>query len=128
MGRLQPLALAMLRWQRAVLVCASVVALAGLDLVGAVLAKQWHERQSLVALVNGFVVFALLFWVYGRSLAYGELATITISWVVVLQVGVLLVDRFRNDVHLPAGKWFAIVVILGLQAYLLLAPNASRRR
>ena len=75
-------------------------------------------------MLGGMGVFAVLFWVYGRSLAYAELATVTISWVVMLQVGVLLIDRFRDGVHLPPGKWLAIAAILGLQGYLLLASNA----
>jgi predicted RND superfamily exporter protein len=127
MSRSQSLALAVLRWQRPILAVSSLLALAGLDLVGAVLAKHWNDHRSLVSMLGGMGVFALLFWVYGRSLAYGELATVTISWVVMLQVGVLLLDRFHNGVHLPSGKWIAIAVILGLQAYLLLAPNAAGR-
>ena len=41
-----------------------------------------------------------------------------------LQVGLLLVDRFRYGVAIAAPKWMAIVGILGLEAYLLLAPDA----
>jgi len=111
------------RWSRPVLAVLSMIALATLDLAGALLAKYWSDHRSVVPLLGGMGVFALLFWVYGRSLAYAELATVTISWVVMLQVGVLLLDHFRDGVHLPAGKWLAIVVILGLQGYLLLAPN-----
>ena len=57
------------------------------------------------------------------SLQYAELAVVTMGWVVVLQVGLVLVDRFRYDVELPAAKWVAMFVALAAQAYLLLAPN-----
>ena len=35
----------------------------------------------------------------------------------------LFLERVRYGVSLPTGKWIAIVAILGLQAYLVLAPN-----
>jgi hypothetical protein len=31
----------------------------------------------------------------------------------------------RHEVVLPTGKWAAIVAILALQAYLILAPNGE---
>jgi hypothetical protein len=34
-------------------------------------------------------------------------------------------ERIRYAVELPNGKWAAIVAILVLQAYLILAPNGS---
>jgi hypothetical protein len=37
----------------------------------------------------------------------------------------LLVERIRYEVVLPNGKWAAIVAILALQAYLVLAPNGE---
>jgi hypothetical protein len=37
----------------------------------------------------------------------------------------LLLERIRYAVELPNGKWAAIVAILVLQAYLILAPNGS---
>ena len=43
-----------------------------LDLVGAVLARRYADHRSVLALVGGCLVFGLLFWVYGKSLAYGE--------------------------------------------------------
>ena len=104
----------------------ALIVLAGLDLVGAVLAKHWNDHRSWVSLVGGMLVFAALFGVYGTSLAYGELATVTISWVVILQVGVLLIDRYHNGVRLPAGKWLAVIAILALQGYLLVSSNAVR--
>jgi hypothetical protein len=40
-----------------------------------------------------------------------------------LQVWLLLYERFRYGASLPPLKWAAIVLILALQAYLVLAPN-----
>jgi hypothetical protein len=49
---------------------------------------------------------------------------VTCGWIVTLQVGLLL-ERVRHEVVLPTGKWAAIVAILALQAYLILAPNGE---
>jgi hypothetical protein len=37
----------------------------------------------------------------------------------------VILDRVRYGVELPPGKWVAIAAILILQAYLVLAPNAT---
>jgi hypothetical protein len=65
----------------------------------------------------------VLFAVYAASLHVAELSTVTFGWIVSLQIGLLLVERFRYAVAIPQGKWVAIVLILLLQAYLVLAPN-----
>jgi hypothetical protein len=63
--------------------------------------------------------------VYAVSLKVAELSTVTFGWIVTLQVGLLLLERIRYAVELPNGKRAAIVAILVLQAYLILAPNGS---
>ena len=113
-------------WPVPVVATIAMVCLAGLDLVGAVLAKEWAENGSVRALVLGAGAFLVLFWVYASSLRYAELALVTMGWVVMLQVGLVLVDRWRYGVDLPVGKWVAIGVVLLAQAYLVLAPSASQ--
>ncbi len=113
-------------WPVPVVATIAMVCLAGLDLAGAVLAKEWAENGSVRALVLGAGAFLVLFWVYASSLKYAELALVTMGWVVVLQVGLVLVDRWRYGVELPVGKWVAIGVVLLAQAYLVLAPSASQ--
>ena len=76
--------------------------LAVLDLVGAVLARRYADHRSVLALVGGCLVFGLLFWVYGKSLAYAELATVTFGWIVMIQVGVMLLERFQRGQRDPA--------------------------
>jgi hypothetical protein len=97
----------------------AIVALAALDLLGALLARRWADHHSTVALVSGIVVFGLLFVVYSKSLDYGDLATVTMGWVVLLQVGVVLIDHYRNAVAVPLDRWLVIVLILAGQAYLM---------
>jgi hypothetical protein len=101
----------------------AIAALAALDLLGAVFARRYADQRSVLALVGGCLIFGLLFWVYGRSLAYAELATVTFGWVVLLQIGVVLLDRFMRGVPIPIDKLIAMVAIVLLQGYLLLAPS-----
>ena len=68
----------------------------------------------------------MLFWVYASSLKYAELALVTMGWVVMLQVGLVLIDRWVYGVELPLGKWVAIGVVLLAQGYLVLAPGVER--
>ncbi|GAA5035605.1 hypothetical protein GCM10023258_37680 [Terrabacter aeriphilus] len=110
-------------WPVPVVATVAMACLAGLDLAGAVLAKEWAEHGSVRALVLGLGAFLVLFWVYASSLQYAELALVTMGWVVILQVGLVLIDRWRYGVELPPGKWVAIALVLVAQGYLVLAPG-----
>jgi hypothetical protein len=105
-------------------VVAAMIALAGLDLIGAVFARSWADHRSMVSLVGGLVAFGLLFVVYGKSLDYVELSTVTIGWVVLLQVGVMALDRL-NGVVISTPRLGAIGLILVLQAYLTVSGLAE---
>lgn len=98
-------------------VVAAMIALAGLDLIGAMFARSWSDHRSVVSMIGGIVVFGLLFVVYGKSLDYVELSTVTIGWVVLLQVGVMVLDRLHG-VAISAPRMAAMGLILLLQAYL----------
>lgn len=101
----------------------AMVLLAALDLAGAVAAKEWADNGTVRGLVLGSASFLVLWWVYASSLKYAELSIVTMGWIVMLQVGLLLIDRWRYGVELPTGKWIAIGVVLVAQGYLLLAPS-----
>lgn len=112
-------------WPPALVGGLAMVVLAILDLVGAYAAKEAALRRSLPMALLGTALFVLLFWVYASSLRYAELAPVTLGWVVILQVGVVLLDRFRYGTPVSRGQWAAVAVVLAAQAYLLLAPAAS---
>ncbi|MBA3852418.1 MAG: hypothetical protein H0X59_08660 [Chloroflexi bacterium] len=112
-------------WHFYVISLAAMLALAGLDFVGALFAKEWAERQHAGFFLAGLLCFGVLFAVYAASLRVAELSVVTFGWIVFLQVGLLVLDRVRYGVELPPGKWVAIAVILVLQAYLVLAPNTA---
>ncbi len=123
------------RWLGAVLelrgpaaIVAAVVVLAGLDFAGAVLAKEWVERREVWLFLAGLAMFGLLFVVYALSLRVADLSVVTFGWIVLLQVGLLAVERFHYGVELGGRKWFAVAVILVLQTYLLLAPSPGAER
>ena len=101
----------------------AMLVLALLDFIGAVFAKEWADTRQPWWFVAGLLTFMGLFVFYAASLKTAELSIVTIGWVVFLQVGLLLYERVRYGASLPPIKWAAIVLILTLQAYLVLAPN-----
>jgi hypothetical protein len=112
-------------WQYFVTSLLVIIALAGLDFIGSVFAKEWAEERQPGWFLAGMVVFGILFVVYANSLRVAELSVVAFGWVIFLQVGILLYERIRYGVELPPGKWAAIAVILALQAYLILSPNTN---
>jgi hypothetical protein len=107
------------------LLVGAAVTLAALDFVGTVFAKEWASGHNHWFLAGGLLMFGVLFIVYALSLKTAELSTVTLGWMVFLQIGLLLIERFHYGVTLPSGKWIAIAAILCLQAYLILAPNGN---
>ena len=112
-------------WPTPVVAAVAMLLLAAVDLAGAYVAKEAVVRRSLPWGITGIALFVLLFYVYASSLQYAELTLVTLGWVVVLQVGVLLLDHLRYGSVLSADKWVAVAVILAAQAYLLLASSQS---
>lgn len=103
----------------------AMILLAGLDLGGAYAAKEAVERRSIGHAALGVALFVVLFWVFASSLQYADLTPVTVGWIVVLQVGVILLDRYRYGVDMPRGHWVAIAIIIAAQAYLLVGlPGA----
>ena len=105
-------------------VIAAMIALAGLDLLGAMFARSWADHRSIVSMIGGIVAFGFLFVVYGKSLDYVELSTVTIGWVVLLQVGVMVLDRL-DGVVISTPRLGAMGLILILQGYLTVSGLAE---
>ena len=112
-------------WHFYLLSLAAMLLLAGLDFIGAIFAKAWVEDRQLTWFLAGLLAFGALFTVYAHSLRFAELSVVTFGWIIFLQVGLLVYERLRYDVALPPAKWVAIGLILVLQAFLVLAPNAT---
>jgi hypothetical protein len=121
-----PLVKAPEAWPFAAVAGVSMLLLAALDFAAALAAKEWAGNGSARWLLVGVGCFVALFYVYASSLQYADLATVTMGWIVLLQVGLLVLDHLRYDVSLPPARWVAVGLILLLQAYLVLAPAVSR--
>lgn len=104
---------------------AAMIALAGLDFAGALLAKEWTIRRDFTLFLAGGVVFLLLYVVYAHILQTAELSIVTFGWVAFLQVALVLVDRFRYGVSFDATQWLAMAAMILLQAYLIVGPRGS---
>jgi hypothetical protein len=113
-------------WPQPVVATIAMVLLAVLDLGGSFAAKEAVERRSVGLAVTGAALFLAVFWVYISSLEVAELSAVTFGWIVILQVGVVLLDRFRYGVLMAPGAWLAIAILLAAQAYLVLAPSPVR--
>jgi hypothetical protein len=107
-----------------VVVPVMVVVLAGIDLASGVVAKSWAASDSAWLMAGGFAMYLVMFWLYGVTLRFGELSTITIGWVVLVTVGNIALDKFRYQVAFPASKWIAALATVALLVYLLVdAPD-----
>lgn len=100
-----------------------MVLLAGLDFGGTMLAKEWTVHRQHWLLVAGGAMFLALFAVLVASLKYAEMSVLVIGWIVVLQVGVVLIDRSRYGLSVAPGGWAAMAAILLLQGYLVLGAS-----
>jgi apolipoprotein N-acyltransferase len=110
---------------RPLIAVGAMIVLAGLDVLGAVLARRWSHGGSAVFFAAGVACFALLFWVYGSSLRYADLLSVTFGWIVALQVGIMVIGRRGSAAAEPLGHWVAAVAIIGLEGYLLLTSSPS---
>ena len=112
-------------WPEPVVAVVAMVVLAAVDLTASWVTKEAVVRRSAPWAAVGVALFLVLFYVYASSLQYAELALVTLGWVVVLQVGVLLLDRYRYGQQLGLDKWVAVGVIIAAQAYLLVASASA---
>ncbi|HET7474781.1 MAG TPA: hypothetical protein VFJ97_02010 [Dermatophilaceae bacterium] len=103
----------------------AMTALAGLDLLGAMLARRWAVSGNAVFLLLGALTFVVMFLVYAKSLSYAELVPVTFGWVVLLQAGLLVMAVVERPGSVPPGHWAAAAGMVGLEAYLLLSPTVA---
>lgn len=106
---------------RPIVAVGAMVMLAGLDLLGALLARRWAHGGSLLYFAAGAACFVLLFWMYGSTLRYADLVAVTFGWIAALQIGLML---FTGSVSaIPVRNWIAAGVIVALEGYLLASSN-----
>jgi hypothetical protein len=104
---------------RTVVAVGAMLVLAGLDVLGAVLARRWAHGGSLVWFGAGVACFVVLFWVYGSSLRYADLVPVTFGWIAALQVGLMFIGGSGSYSAIPIRSWVAAGAIIALEGYLL---------
>lgn len=112
-------------WRIYALTLLGMSILAALDIAGMLFAKEWATRHHPLFFAAGLASFLILFVVYARILKVADLSVVTIGWIVLLQVGLVALDRFHYGVTLSPQKWAAIAIILALQAYLVLGVTEA---
>ncbi len=119
-----PLIKAPASWPPVVSATVAMLLLAGLDVVGALAAREWVRTHSIVALSGGILAMLALFWVYASALQYADLVVVTLGWIVLLQIALVGVDVFRYGTQPSGGQWVAIGIVLAAQGYLVLSSTA----
>ena len=107
---------------RIVIVIGITALLAALDLSGAILAKEWGDRRHLWLFVVGAASAIGLFVTFAVAVRYAEMSTVTLGWVVAMQVGLMLAEQYRYGVGHGTDRWAAVLAMIALQVYLLAAP------
>lgn len=99
--------------------------LAGVDVVGTVMAKEWAARHEPWLLVVGVVASLALFALFAVASRYAEMSTVTLGWIVMLQVGLMVTERVRYSVDHGADRWVAVAAMVALQGYLMATATSS---
>ena len=106
-------------------ICSIIVLLAGFDLAGAVFAKEWDQKRHHWMLAAGALMFVALFAVFVLAMRYAEMSTVTLGWIVVMQVGLMLTEQFRYRIDHGLDRWAAVLAMIALQGYLLATSTAD---
>ncbi len=99
--------------------------LAGLDVTESILAKEWVTHRSPWLLVAGLTASVMLFALFVVAIGYTEMSTVTIGWVVVMQVGLMVTETVRYGVSHPPDRWIVMGAIVCLLGYLVAVPASS---
>ncbi|MEZ5298782.1 MAG: hypothetical protein R2697_21620 [Ilumatobacteraceae bacterium] len=90
--------------------------LAAVDVIEAVMAKEWSERRSVWLLVGGVAAATALFALFSVAMRYSDMSTVTLGWIVVMQVGLMVTERVRYGVDHGLDRWAAVAGMIALQA------------
>lgn len=67
----------------------------------------------------------LLFALFVVAIGYAEMSTVTIGWIVVMQLGLMVAESVRYGVTHSTDRWVAMGAIVALLGYLLAAPPTT---
>ena len=97
--------------------------LAAVDVAESVLAKEWAERRSVWMLAGGVIAAVTLFALFSVAMRYSEMSTVTLGWIVAMQVGLMVTERVRYGIDHGLDRWAAVAGMVVLQGYLLVAAT-----
>lgn len=93
------------------------VTLAGLDLLGSVVAAEWSRHGDLLRWLLGAAVFLLMFGVYGVTLHHAYLTVVDSLWIAFGLLGVAALDLLVYRVRYPTDVVVALGGLLILSVY-----------
>ena len=64
-----------------------------------------------------------LFALFSLAMRYSEMSTVTLGWIVAMQVGLMVTERVRYGVDHGLDRWAAVAGMVVLQSYLLFAAS-----
>ncbi len=99
--------------------------LAGLDVTESVLAKEWLLRRSPWVLIAGLVSSIMLFVLFVVAIGYTEMSTVTIGWIVVMQLGLMVTETVRYGVSHSTDRWVVMGLIVCLLGYLVASTSTT---
>lgn len=105
-------------------VAAATLALAGLDIMQSVVAKEWSIRRNDWLLLIGLATSITVFAVFAFAMRYADMSTVTVGWLVLLQAGLMITEHVRYGVHHGSHRWAAVGAMVVLQIYLLTSSEA----
>lgn len=107
---------------RIVIVVGITALLAVIDVLGSIMAKEWSDRRHPWLFAVGAVCAIGLFVLFAVAVRYAEMSTVTLGWVVSMQVGLMLTEQFRYGIAHGVDRWVVVGAMITLQVYLLAAP------
>jgi drug/metabolite transporter (DMT)-like permease len=102
-----------------------MLALAGIDFAGALVAQDFADRRRMLVLLLGCGLQVVLFLVYVVALRLASLSIVTMGWIVLLQVALFATDLAQGRLHPGATQWAAVVLVLVAQAYLVATTTTT---
>lgn len=97
--------------------------LAAVDVVESVRAKEWSERRSVWLLIAGVAAAIVMFGLFSVAVRYTDMSTVTLGWIVVLQIGLMVTERVRYGIDHGLDRWAAVAAMVALQGYLLVGAS-----
>lgn len=106
----------------------AMLLLATLDATAALFLKEAVQHRNPLFAVYGIVLMVAVAGVLMWTLELAELTIVSLGWIILFQVAVMVIDRYRYDVVPGRVQLIAIIVAVIALAVAALAPNAAQEQ